>query len=363
MSNATHSKPAVSFLPATAVLELTYQCNHKCIFCSCPWEANDGSFDKGAELTTDQWKDTISLLCEMGVANIALTGGEPLMRRDIDVVIQHAASCRTEHIETMSGSLRSRIAPPKLHLLTNGCSVDNGVLRLCKKYDVQLSISLPGLETFELHAGSDNVDGVLSCFTAAKTEGLYTVANITVTKLNLYELGDTISAALLAGADQLLLNRFIPGGRGLQHTRRLSLSAEDIRTMLDVTEDILRKSGKSGSLGTEIPKCVADISRYKHMEASTRCAAALDFFVVGPSGYTRVCNHSPIRLTHVEQLSDLKRHKYWNTFTQKRYLPDGCMDCADRNACDGGCREAAHIVGGTVCAPDVLMMADNRTNN
>ena len=27
-------------LPSTAVLELTYRCNHECIFCSCPWYAS-----------------------------------------------------------------------------------------------------------------------------------------------------------------------------------------------------------------------------------------------------------------------------------------------------------------------------------
>ena len=363
MSRAVASRAAISFLPATAVLELTYQCNHQCIFCSCPWEAADSSFNQREELTTEQWKSAISLLCKMGVTNLAFTGGEPLLRNDLCDLIRYAAFQTTEHIETVDALLESRIAPPKLYLLSNGFSVDEKVLHLCKKHNVQLSISIPGLDSFEEHTGVDNVDGVLRCFTAAKSIGLYTVANITVTRRNFDELGHTMSAALLAGADQILLNRFIPGGRGLRYADRLSLSTEDINRMLTVAEDILHHAGKFGSLGTEIPKCIVDTSRYTHLKVSTRCAAAIDFFVVGPSGYIRVCNHSQIRLSHIDHISELKKNEYWQIFTQKRYLPELCMDCHDQSVCDGGCREAAHIVGGSVCSPDVVIMNEMKSES
>jgi radical SAM protein with 4Fe4S-binding SPASM domain len=356
MSDSEKSRTAVSFLPATAVLELTYRCNHQCIFCSCPWERAGSSFDKREELTTEQWKSTISMLCEMGVTNIAFTGGEPLLRPDISDLIQHAALQTTEHIETINGQLKSQIAPPKLYLLSNGYLIDDAVIDLCRKHHVQLSISLPGLDSFTEHTAVANVDGVLKCFKVAKEADLHTVANITVTKRNLHELGKTMSAALLAGADQILINRFIPGGRGLEHADQLSLSAGDVGTMLSVAEDVLRNAKRLGSLGTEIPKCIVDTSSFKHMEASTRCAAAIDFFVIGPSGYIRVCNHSQERLSHIDRVSELKMNDYWRTFTQKRYLPEVCMECHDRNVCDGGCREAAHIVGGTLCSPDVVLM-------
>lgn len=354
----TDARLAVSFLPATAVLELTYRCNHQCLFCSCPWDAPNSGFDRHEEMTTQQWKDILSMLCQMGVNNIALTGGEPLMRDDLAEIIRYAASCETEHVETVDGALESRIAPPKIYLLSNGLKVDESIFELCKKYDVQLSLSLPGLETFAEHTGVDNVDGVLNCFTTAKEAGLSTVANITVTKLNFEEIGRTISAALLAGADQILMNRFLPGGRGLEHADRLLLSADEVVSMLDTAEAILETAGRFGSLGTEVPKCKVDASKYKRMQVSTRCSAGIDFFVIGPSGYTRVCNHSPVRLTHIDQISELKTQAYWKRFTQKQYLPPSCMDCDERHDCDGGCREAAHIVGGDLASLDILMMEE-----
>lgn len=39
-------------LPPVAALELTYRCNHQCLFCSCPWEAEEDY--KNAELSLDE---------------------------------------------------------------------------------------------------------------------------------------------------------------------------------------------------------------------------------------------------------------------------------------------------------------------
>ena len=332
---------ARSFLPSTGVLELTYRCSHQCLFCSCPWEAPGGEFDQRSELTTKQWKSSISTLCSRGVSNLALTGGEALLREDISEIIEYAASCETEHIETIDGKLVSSMAPPHLYILSNGDLVNPSILEMCKKYNVQLSLSLPGLETYEKQTGVDGADHVLQMFSAARDLDLPTVANITVTRLNLYELRETIAAALLAGADQLLLNRFLPGGRGLSYADELSLSADEVRSMLKIADDTLSLAGRQGSLGTELPKCVADPAEYKHLQVSTRCSAGRQFFVIGPSGYIRVCNHSPVRLTHIDDLPELKNNEYWTRFTQKDYLPDQCGDCVSRFECDGGLQRSS----------------------
>lgn len=351
----SNRRPAVSFLPATAVLELTYRCNHSCLFCSCPWEDSNGLFVRQPELTTGQWKTVITRLCDMGVSNFAFSGGEPLMRDDLADIMTHAAACRTEHIETVDGNLASRMAPPNLYLLSNGRLMTGAIFDLCAKTGAQLSMSLPGLDTFEQHTGYDGADGVLAAFAEAKTRGMKTVANITVTKLNLHELERTIAAAFLAGAQQILLNRFIPGGRGLRHAAELSLSRSDLTLMLDTAEAALLSAGRFGSLGTEVPRCLVDPARYRQLTVSTRCSAAIQFFVVGPSGFIRVCNHSPLNLNHIDDVTGLKQNDYWSRFVQKHYLPALCGGCEHRHDCDGGCREAAHVVSGAPDSPDVML--------
>jgi len=334
---------------------MTYRCNHACLFCSCPWYA-DG-FERKPELTACEWKCVIRRLSTMGVCNIAFTGGEPLLKEGIEEIVSFAANTAVEHVETEDGELKSWHAPPKLYLLSNGKAMNHRILGLCERYDINLSMSLPGLTTFEEHtAGGTPAQHILDWFSRARDRGVPTTVGVTVTSRNVHELYETISAALLAGADNLLMNRFLPGGRGLMH-RGLALSLEQITEMLDTAEEVLRTANRDGSVGTELPRCVVDESRYERLKVGTRCSAALDFFVIGPSGHVRVCNHSPVRLCHVDSVNALKTHPYWKRFVMKDYLPRACSGCPRMLGCDGGCREAAHIAAGAVDAPDPLLAA------
>jgi radical SAM protein with 4Fe4S-binding SPASM domain len=351
---AADRRLAPSFLPSTAVLEMTYACNHRCLFCSCPWLAEGNGFDVRPEMDGEEWRRVIETLCRMGVRNLAFTGGDPLLKEGIEDLIRFAAGCRVEHVRTEEGALVSRVGPPKLYLLTNGKALTEPILDLCSEFAIHLSLSLPGISAFHGLTGGDP-ENVLRWFGRAKTRDLRTTVGVTVTRTNIDELYETLAEALLAGAETILLNRFLPGGRGIAHAAELALDAEGIVRMLDTAEDVLRTANRRGTVGTELPKCLVPDGRYERLEVGTRCSAAIDFFVVDPSGYVRVCNHSPVRLHHVSEIGKVKDHPYWRRFTRKEYLPGACRDCADMGRCDGGCREAAHIVGGEVDSLDPVL--------
>lgn len=344
--------PARSFLPRTAVLEMTYRCNHRCIYCSCPWEREGGIFDVRPEMDTAGWKSAVSDLVDAGVTSLAFTGGEALMRPDLVELLEHAASLSAWHIETAGGELRTRRDPPEIYVLSNGRLVDRAFLEVCSRLGIRLSMSLPGLATFREHTGREGADMVLEKFAMAKKAGIVTTANITVTRINLHELERTMAAALLAGADQVLLNRFLPGGRGLSRAGDLLLSPDETRLMLEIADGVLRTARRPGSVGTETPFCVADPADYEAVKYGTRCSAAIHFFAVDPSGWIRVCNHSEHRLARVEDWRVLKDHPYWRTFAFRRHTPAECRPCARRHECDAGCREAAHIATGRLDGPD-----------
>lgn len=345
-------RPAPSFLPATAVLELTYRCNHACRFCSCPWFAPGGSFDVRPELGLSEWKGLIDTLCRMGVCNLSFTGGEPLLKEGLLDLIAHAAAAQTEHIETEGGRLVARRAPPHLYLISNAKAMSDGVIDACRRHGVNLMLSLPGLSAYgDLTQGGMTPDHVLSWLAKAHAAGVTTTVGVTVTRPNAHELYETIASALLAGADSLLLNRFLPGGRGLAHAADLALTAPQLRAALDTAEEVLVKAGRYGALGTEVPACVVDPARFARLKVGTRCGAATGFFVIDPSGYVRTCNHSPLRLLHASRIDELPADPYWRRFALREYLPAACGGCPRAGGCDAGCREAAHIVRG---APDAL---------
>ncbi len=221
------------------------------------------------------------------------------------------------------------------------------LLREFKRHNVHLSMSLPGLETFEKHTGVDNAAGVLHWFGEAKKLGVSTTVNVTVTALNYHELFETLANGVLAGADSVLINRFLAGGRGLSHLKELSLNKEQLNGMLDTGEKVLELSRRFGSVGTEFPMCIVDNpKKYKRLKVGYLCAAAKTFFVIDPAGFIRACNHSPRKVGHIFDEEIVTDVEYWNMFSYRGYIPRSCILCKDVNYCDCGCRETAFIING-----------------
>ena len=328
--------------PQAAILELTYRCNHRCMFCSCPWEAPSCGYEKGTELTLEEWRKAIDRLQTLGVKTLSISGGEALLKDCLADILAYIRKkdCFNKDISIV--------------LISNGLAMSQSFLEAFKKYNVHLSLSLPGLDTFARHTGVDNAEGVLHWLAEAKKMGLETTENVTVTDINYHELYETLAEGLLAGADTVLLNRFLPGGRGLSHAEELSLNIEQLNGMLDTAEEVLSLSGRNGSVGTEFPRCIIrEPEKYKHLRVASVCAAAKEFFVIDPSGRVRTCNHSPRVVGHILRTPVISDIDYWNIFAQRRYIPASCVSCHDVNYCDCGCREAAAIVHGDVCAKDV----------
>ena len=269
--------------------------------------------------------------------HFTFTGGEPLMRPDIVELITFVGTHPAIEAKRMISNLQL---------------MDRRILRVLKDQGFALSTSLPGLKTYHLHTGSRRPQRVLRWIREAHRIGLHVTVGVTVTRLNLDELYETVATALIHGSDTILLNRFLPGGRGLQHRTMLELDRPQINQMLRVTEEVLRRANRFGSVGTELPYCaVDDPEQYQNLHFGFICSAAKGFFVIDPSGYVRACNHSPVRIGAIDVFSE---NPYWQAFADRAYTPHGCVFCSKASYCDGGCRESAHLCFGAIDAIDPL---------
>ena len=327
-------------LPNTAVLELTYRCNHDCIFCSCPWYAN--AFEPLPEMPVSQWKELLDALALQGVSEFAFTGGEPLLKETWREIVRHACGLRVRR----PGRASTDDGRPGVHLISNGRAMTDDALRFLAGLGVHVMFSLPGLETYTEHTGGGSPERVLSLFEKAAALGSAATVGVTVTRRNLHEVYSTIGEAFLAGAGELLLNRFLPGGRGLAHWRDLVLDRDGTGVMLDEAEAALRASGRRGHVGTELPRCGFDPGGLVRLQVGTRCGAAHMFFVVDPSGFLRVCNHSPTRLLHWTEMERLWDEPHWRRFALHQHGSPTCGGCASSHLCDAGCPEAARMLSG-----------------
>ena len=184
--------------PFTVAWEITRACALACVHCRASAQPRR---DPG-ELTTEEGFKLIDQIAEMGNPILVITGGDPLMRRDVFDFIRYAAG----------RGLRVSLSPSATALLTKANlqkAKDAGVVRL--------HLSLDG-STPEIHDAFRRVRGsfdrTIRGLRAAKEIGLSLQVGTTVTKHNVADL--PAMSEVVAGFGALMWNIFflVPTGRG-----------------------------------------------------------------------------------------------------------------------------------------------------
>ncbi len=74
--------------PLWLLAEITYKCPLHCVFCYNPIDYTS----YGQELSTDDWLRVLRQGRELGATQLGFSGGEPLMRDDLEVLVKEARS-------------------------------------------------------------------------------------------------------------------------------------------------------------------------------------------------------------------------------------------------------------------------------
>ncbi|MEV5338541.1 pyrroloquinoline quinone biosynthesis protein PqqE [Streptomyces sp. NPDC052676] len=105
----TSTAPAAAPARPWALLaELTHACPLHCGYCSNPLELTRRS----RELSTERWTDVMRQAGELGVVHTHLSGGEPLLRRDLEQIVAaaEAAGIYTQLVTSGVGLDQARLA-------------------------------------------------------------------------------------------------------------------------------------------------------------------------------------------------------------------------------------------------------------
>ena len=79
--------------PTTLLAELTHRCPLHCPYCSNPLDMVRAE----SELSTEDWKRVFTEARALGVLQLGLSGGEPLVRKDLEELAAHARSLGPLH--------------------------------------------------------------------------------------------------------------------------------------------------------------------------------------------------------------------------------------------------------------------------
>src|ERR687889_2119125 len=175
--------------PYTLVAELTYQCPLHCPYCSNPVDI--GSDRWREELETEHWVRVFREARAMGVLQLALTGGEPMLRPDLDELVAAGREAGLYSTLVTAGTRFTRERAEQL----KAASLDH----------VQVSIQSPNAEENDRIAGIRSFDKKIAAARAARELGFPLTINCVLHRQNLDRIEEILRLAEELDAQRLEL--------------------------------------------------------------------------------------------------------------------------------------------------------------
>ncbi|MBN1577534.1 MAG: radical SAM protein [Chitinispirillaceae bacterium] len=329
--------------------EVTRSCMLACRHCRAAAHAEA----YGGELTTEECRRVIDSLAAMGGCIVILTGGEPMLRKDIYDIARYGSD----------RGLRMVMAPCGMLLDTAACN------RLKEAGIARISLSIDGA-TAGSHDAFRGVpgafDGVMRGSTAARETNLPFQINTTVTRTNLAELPAIFKLAVDLGAVSFHPFLLVPTGRG-------SELADEVIPAVDYEKTLrwIHEQAKTAPI-TVKPTCAPHYYRiakqevtagsapatrhhagHEHsgLEGATKgCLGGQGFAFISHIGKVQICGFLPLEAGDLRQ-SGFDFNRIWRTSQLFREVRDvdhyhgKCGWCDYRGVC-GGCRARAFAVDG-----------------
>jgi len=264
-------------------LELETRCNLACRFCYNYWK--DGSAPEPSRTSTADLIPALQrLLAAVDCRRLAFSGGEPLLRSDLEEILL---------------AVRPYSVPSVL--TTNGVFLtDQRISRL----------RAAGLENFQvsLHSHREEVHDRLSggrcwrkaveAILAVKESGAAIVPVFVATNWNLADFPAVVGMCGKLGLRHIIFNRFVPSGLGNIHRDTIGLPA--MAALLSVLTEADMEAARHGiaiHLGVPIDVSTEVRDGLPHIEwASCPVSAGQRRWTIGSDLSLRRCNHSPLQI-------------------------------------------------------------------
>jgi len=192
-------KPIVCSSPISAVLELTRFCNLNCSYCYVKTlNPNSNNIGKASDMSTEMWLKSIDNLRESGVLSIVLSGGEPLLRKDIFTIASYA---NQHDIATT--------------LATNGTLIDKDMAQRIKESGieyVEISIFSSIEEINDAHREKNSFNKSINAVRYCKEQGITVGFAMTITSLVKNEVKSFLELGKKLGVDICIFLNYVPSG-------------------------------------------------------------------------------------------------------------------------------------------------------
>ncbi|MFI5952972.1 pyrroloquinoline quinone biosynthesis protein PqqE [Cryptosporangium sp. NPDC051539] len=316
--------------PFGLLAELTYRCPLSCAYCSNPLNMADYT----DELSTEEWQRVFREARDLGVLQCHLSGGEPLLRRDLAALVGAASSLGLYTNLVTSAVGLSRVTAQRLR--------DAGLDH------VQISIQADQPSLSDRIAGIPSFQRKVDAMRVVKELGWPLTVNIVLHKRNIDRVAELLEFAAEAGADRVELANTQYYGWAWQNRDALLPS----RAQLEAAEQVVR----AASYDLDVLYVVPDYySRYPKPCMGGWASRQL---TVTPNGDVLPCPAAqslplPRASVRSSSLASLWADSpVMNAFRGTGWMPEPCVSCDRREVDFGGCRCQAFQLTGDAARTD-----------
>ena len=331
---------------------ITDRCNLRCSHCYQEHYLGSNELDlDGLKQVADEIFKTLAKWGKKG--DIALTGGEPLVKKEMPPLITYLESA-------------DEIA--SLDILTNGILIDESVVERIqasrKIRCVQISLDGACPESHDAIRGNGTFEKTVAGIRLLRKNGISVNIMFTLQRRNVGDIPSIIDLAVAEGISTLTIERFVPVGSGAKIKDEL-LSPEEIKSAFsyiseraeqEINRGGLTSISRSRPLWVMCNKNIGLLGAEKSHEdnAGGICSIGLDGLCILPDATVLPCRRLPIPIGNLRKDSLLK---IWHTsdllweIADKRNLKGKCNSCEFITRCSG-CRAMAYACTGDYLAED-----------
>jgi pyrroloquinoline quinone biosynthesis protein E len=325
--------------PFLLIAELSYRCPLHCPYCSNPLEIGHDRYRD--ELSTEDWARVFRQAAELGVLQLALTGGEPLARKDLEELTAVAAAAGLYSTLVTAGTLFTQARATAL--LEAGLD------------HVQISIQDSDPIESDLMAGVASYGKKIEAARLARELGFPLTINVVLHRRNLDRIDAIISLAEELGARRLELANTQYHGWALPNRAALMPSREQ----LEAGERAVQRARERLGPKMEILWVLPDY--YEELPKPCMGGWGREAMLVTPNGDGLPCQSaSTIPGLTFENVRERSLSEIWfesdafQRFRGTDWMLEPCRSCPlERQHADfGGCRCQAMALTGDPAATD-----------
>jgi radical SAM protein with 4Fe4S-binding SPASM domain len=329
----------------------TQACTSNCLHCGF---ASNPPVSNG--LGTEETKRIADKIYDFGVTYFGISGGEPLLRKDLPEIIGYAKKTGMN-----------------VSLITNGYFLDDKILDTLVRNDVRVSLSVDGREEInDAIRGKGAYAKAVSAMEKSSKVGLLdclvaTLTNVDATRNNVSseDMEQIIKLAEEYGARWVVIHGFIPFNNTKEHLAKAPSPQQYEKIWNQVYDLRLKYKGKP-EVNVYCPffarvakqRGLPDFENWFNNFFLGRCSMAGKYMSVIENGDVIPCSFNDrIRLGNVQNTSlkqiwtELQTSELTVKLRDRSNLKGKCGVCEFRENC-GGCRTRAEIYTGDLFASD-----------